>query len=43
MPDDSPDAPDAQDQPPEDAEVTCAGGVRLPAIGVSDGPTGDQE
>ena len=31
MPDD-----DAQDQPPEDVEVTCSGGITLPSVGVSD-------
>lgn len=46
MPDDSPGVPgdsQDQDQPPEDTEVTCAGGITLPAIGVSDGPADDQE
>ena len=38
-----PDDQDQQDQPPEDTEVTCSGGITLPAIGVSDGPADDQE
>ena len=36
MPDDSPDVP-ADDQAPEDTEVTCAGGITIPPLGVTNG------
>lgn len=35
--------PDDDGQPPEDTQVTCAGGITLPAIGAADGLTDDQE